>query len=278
MHLHFIDDSGTISPPHKITQQYFVLGGPVIPEEQWHNLETAHSKVCNDFDVRGEIKWRFFGQRHGCEDKGNTLSHLNISERDKLRTALLTALMTNESIKIIAVAIHLPTIYKSSDTKAPEQVHGIAHKSLMDLFQMYLHELSQDTGSMVNGMIISDHRNPIQDMVQRNLHQDILKANNITHLTYPNLIEGLFFCPSHHSIGIQFADLVSGAIFRHYEHQDDKWYNLLHNNFLETEKFADLRGVMKCKKEKDAESVDLSILPNLRRLTQSQRISKYKLE
>ena len=34
---------------------------------------------------------------------------------------------------------------------------------------------------------------------------------------FNNLIEGLFIAPSHLSVGIQFADLVAGAIFRKYE-------------------------------------------------------------
>jgi hypothetical protein len=50
---------------------------------------------------------------------------------------------------------------------------------------------------------------------------------------YPNLIEGLFFSPSHHSIGIQFADLISGAIFRNYEKQDDRWYKIIRKKLWE---------------------------------------------
>lgn len=83
MQLYFIDDSGSISPPNKIRQAHFVLGGLVVPEEQWHSLERIFFEICKTFNVRGEIKWRFFGQRRG-EDKENTLSHLSIAERDEL--------------------------------------------------------------------------------------------------------------------------------------------------------------------------------------------------
>ncbi|MEI8124925.1 MAG: DUF3800 domain-containing protein, partial [Parachlamydiaceae bacterium] len=41
------------------------------------------------------------------------------------------------------------------------------------------------------------------------------------------LIEGLFLAPSHLSVGIQFADMVVGAVFRKFEHQNDRWFNLL---------------------------------------------------
>lgn len=258
MHLHFTDDSGTILPPNRTDQKYFVLGGPVVPEEQWHNLEKEYSEICSHFAVKGEIKWRFFGQKEGFRDKGNTISHLNHHERDELRETLLRALVAHKSIKIINVVVHLPTIYQSPEYKIPEQVHGYAHKSLMDIFQLHLHDLSQQIGSAVYGMIISDHRNPIEDRAHRDLHRNILKTKDNTPITYPNLIEGLFFSPSDHSIGIQFADLVSGAIFRFYEHRDDRWYNLLRMNLWkpETKQSEGMLSKLGFRKEKDAESVE----------------------
>ncbi len=205
------------------------MAGPIIPEEQWRKLKEVFFEICDRFDVHGEIKWRFFGQRKGREDKENSLSHLSIHEKDKLREAFLSVLIANESIKIVIVVIHLPNIYKSSQIKKPEQVHAYAYESLIGLFQLHLQNLSQIIGSTVNGIVISDHRNPMQDAALRNLHMEILKSKSP--LSYPNLVEGLFFSPSHHSIGIQFADLISGSVFRHYQHGDSKWYNMLRKNF-----------------------------------------------
>ena len=88
MYLFFIDDSGTISPSDKINQEYFVLGGLSIPEEYWHHLEKDFSSICQTFEIKGEVKWRFFGQKRGREDRDNSLLHLNLPERDLLRGAL----------------------------------------------------------------------------------------------------------------------------------------------------------------------------------------------
>lgn len=255
MHLLCIDDSGTICPAHKITQDYFVLAGPIIPEEEWHNLKDIFFKICETFNVQGEIKWRFFGQRPGREDKKNTLSHLNTCERDKLREELLEALIAIKSIKIITVTLHQPTIYKSVQITMPEQAHAYVYKSLVSLFQMYLQGLSVTAGSKNYGLIISDHRNPMQDTALRNLHMEILKSD--TPVPYPNLIEGLFFSPSHHSIGIQFADLIAGAVFRHYQHGDSKYYNLLNRKVWEPSKKQTEELLLKLglRKVKDAESV-----------------------
>jgi hypothetical protein len=41
---------------------------------------------------------------------------------------------------------------------------------------------------------------------------------------YSNVIEGLFIAPSHLSVGIQFADLVAGAIFRKFKSKDERFY------------------------------------------------------
>ena len=256
MHLFFLDDSGTISPSNKITHNHFVLAGPIIPEDQWRNLQKIFFEICNQFNVQGEIKWRFFGQKRGCEDDENTLLHLNIDKRDELRKALLEALIANESIKILVVVVHLPTAYMDSTITKPEHIHDFAYKSLIELFQLHLQDLSQIIGSTVNGIIISDHRNPMQDTAQRNLHMEILRSKNNTRLTYPNLIEGLFFSPSHHSIGIQFADLISGAVFRYFEHQDARWYNLLRKKLWkpETKRSKGLMEILGYKK--DAESVE----------------------
>lgn len=85
MHLFFIDDAGSIPPGKKIANNHFVLGGLVIPEDEWHNLERDFSQITRSFRIEDEIKWRYFGQKKGREDRENSLSHLTIDERDILR-------------------------------------------------------------------------------------------------------------------------------------------------------------------------------------------------
>ncbi len=226
MHIFFIDEAGTIFHPDKLANNHFVLAGPIVPEEAWHDIVKGFTDTCKKWDVKGEIKWRFFGQMIGREDAQNTLTHLTLNDRDQLRRALLESLISNESVTIRAVVIHLPTLYKT--IKTAEQQHAYAYESLIELFQLHLQDLSENNSSKINGIIVSDHRNQHQDIEQRNLHMEILKNGR---MRYPNLIEGLFFSPSHHSIGIQMADLVSGAIFRFYEKQDDRWYTIIKRNF-----------------------------------------------
>ncbi len=41
------------------------------------------------------------------------------------------------------------------------------------------------------------------------------------------MIEGLFIAPSHYSVGIQFADLVAGAIYRRVEANDARFFDII---------------------------------------------------
>lgn len=280
MHLYFIDDSGTITPQSKMTQHYFVLGGLVVPEGRWRYLERTFFEICRTYNIRGEIKWRFFGQKPGREDKNNTLSHLSTPERDALRNTFLSALANDRSIKLIARVTHLPTIYSSLPGITSEEVHAMAYTDLISAYQSYLHRLSQVMHTTVNGIIISDHRNPLQDTALRNLHMEMLKSDQAETPKFPNLLEGLFFAPSHHSIGIQFADLVSGAVFRYYEHGDDRWYNLILEQFWNPSIQQDetLAQIMGDGKEKDAESMEPLGPTEPTYLTQSQRNPDYSSE
>lgn len=277
MHLFFIDEAGSISPGKKVPHNHFVLGGLVIPEDQWHNLEKDFSQITKYFRVVGEIKWRFFGQKKGHEDKANTLSHLAINERDRLRERLLTTLTKYQSIRIIACVTHLPTIHLRSTTASPEDVYFLTYKPLTVRFQYYLQDLSRKIGSKINGIIICDHRNPAQDRDLRKKHAGLLNANYGFRSRYDNLIEHLFLCPSHYSIGIQYADLISGALFRYFEHRDDRWYQLIESNFRRGEnEQTDGYGLVKIPKgdweENDAES---RVLPEPAIMTQSQRNPQY---
>lgn len=49
--------------------------------------------------------------------------------------------------------------------------------------------------------------------------------------SYKNLIEGVFIAPSHFSVGIQFADLIAGAVYRKFERQDNKFFDMIYPLF-----------------------------------------------
>jgi hypothetical protein len=43
----FVDESGTTPPLRKITPKYFIVGGVVIAEDQWHhNMAMIDGSIC----------------------------------------------------------------------------------------------------------------------------------------------------------------------------------------------------------------------------------------
>jgi hypothetical protein len=102
-----------------------------------------------------------------------------------------------------------------------------SYKILTERFQYFLQDLERTSGQRVNGLIICDHRNQHEDERLRALHQKLVNGTGSFTSNYANIIEGLFMAPSHYSIGIQFADLVAGAIYRLYEAHDDRFFQII---------------------------------------------------
>ncbi|WP_186378709.1 DUF3800 domain-containing protein [Sphingobium sp. B2] len=73
--------------------------------------------------------------------------------------------------------------------------------------------------------MIADHRGKAQDENLRSRHHNLIDGNAPVFSSYPNYIETLFLTPSHHSVGIQFADMVAGALGRKFNSTDDRFYN-----------------------------------------------------
>ena len=154
----------------------------------------------------------------------------------------------------------------------------MAYKPLTERFQYYLQDLSRASGATFNGILVCDHRNPRQDKLLRNFHQGLLKSNGRAVSKYSNLIETLFLAPSHQSIGLQYSDLVVGAILRFFEKGDEKWYSEIHKSIRRHPYSGKIDGYGLVKipsegwKENDAES-RTSLEPAI--LTQSQRKPEY---
>ncbi len=223
MQLLFIDESGTPPPPKNAEEVgYFVLGGVVVPEEVWVKLAADLKRIKQSYGINGELKWRYFAPDRG--GKLTSISHLDHASKEALRSDLYKALTAYRAVKIISVVTNAPAAYAKGYVDSPERMYWLAYKQLTERFQYYLQDLSRIIGHSVHGIVVCDNRGPKDDEKLRDLHATLMsgKADNISH--YPNVIEGLFIAPSHLSVGIQFADLVAGAIFRRFKAQDERFY------------------------------------------------------
>lgn len=220
MQILFADESGTPPPPGS-KDKYFVLGGVIIPAPKWKEIKCEFDEIKKQNNIKGEIKWRFFAPYNRDED--NSMIHLSKEERNDVRSKMFSILTSRPSIKIISVITSVKAAYGMHSIKNADDLYHLTYKPLTERFQYYLQDLERDSGQNSYGIIVCDHRDQKNDSRLQSLHQRLLNGNNKNYSSYQNLIEGLFVAPSHWSIGIQLADMVSGAVFRKFVY-DDGWY------------------------------------------------------
>lgn len=222
MHILFVDESGSPPEREKAAQQpFFVLGGIVIPEDIWAKMAGDLARLKAQFQVTGEIKWRHFAPDKG--GKPHPLSHLPGPAREELRTQLYQVIAKYKSVRLICVVTQTERAYEQAYITSGDDVYWYSYKQLSERFQYYLQDLERTVGQKLNGIVVCDHRGPKDDERLRELHHKLLSSTKTTISSYGNMIEGLFIAPSHLSVGIQFADMVAGAVFRAYKSEDKRF-------------------------------------------------------
>jgi hypothetical protein len=227
----FVDESGTPPPPSRQGEDsLFVLGGIVVPEDYWSKLAADLRRLKEHYSIEGEIKWRHFAVEKP-QGKQHSLSHLTSAHKEELRTKLYQTIGAYKSIRLICVATNASLAYRQPYIHNADDLYWYSYKQLTERFQYYLQDLQRTVGQHVNGIIVCDHRAPKDDIRLRELHQQLLDGNKWTYSSYQNLIEGLFIAPSHLSIGIQFADMVAGAVFRNFKAKDSRYFKQIEGSF-----------------------------------------------
>jgi hypothetical protein len=175
--------------------------------------------------IRGELKWRFFSPDN--DDARNPMRALTQEVRDDIRTEIYGILGAEKSVKTIAAVCSIEATYKMASVNDQQDIYNLAYKVLTERFQYYLQDLSRETERTAYGIIICDHRGKGDDKSLRAHHQMLVHSTAAFTSKYPNLIESVVLQPSNLSIGIQFADLVAGAVWRKFERDDDRWFAMM---------------------------------------------------
>jgi hypothetical protein len=230
MHILFVDESGSPPEADKAAQQpFFVLGGIVIPEDIWAKMAGDLSRLKVQYAIQGEIKWRYFAPDKG--GKPNALSHLTPAQKEALRTQLYDTIKRYKSVRLICVVANTALAYKTGYVKTGDDLYWYSYKQLTERFQYYMQDLERVVGQKLNGIVVCDHRGPKDDERLRELHHKLMNEKTGVISSYGNMIEGLFIAPSHLSVGIQFADMVAGAVFRAFKSSDKRFANQIHESF-----------------------------------------------
>lgn len=224
MHLLFVDESG--SPPKPTARSpkpYFVIAGVSMPDAQWPGISKELGELKARFSVRGEIKWRYFGTENN--DERNSLRRLSKQERDDFRHQMIQILTQRKSTRIIACVASVSAAYATGYVKDPSHLYEYTYKPVTERFQYMLQDLSRISGERHLGIVISDQRGPELDERLKKHHNKLLFSTSRNTTKYQDFVEGLFLTESHTSVGIQFADLVAGAIGRKFNSGDDRWFD-----------------------------------------------------
>src|SRR5260364_10236 len=246
MHILFVDESGTPPPHNKASEtHFFILGGIVILDSIWKKLAESLSAIKRQCKINGEIKWRYFApEKPGA--KPHSLSHLSIEQKEALRNWLYSVITAHKSIRLICVVVNVKKAYELTYVNNANDLYSLAYKQLTERFQYYVQDLERTVGQRIYGIIVCDHRAPRDDMRLRELHNRLMTNEYKGVTNYKNIIEGLFIAPSHLSVGIQFADMVAGAVFRAYNNKDTKFFNRIRDSFRTSEKgLIDGYGIVK---------------------------------
>jgi hypothetical protein len=183
MRLLFLDESGRIGE-----DRLFALGGVSVRAEDWQALQEGWLAPlrAHRWDPANEVKW------HGIRT-GLVPPALADAVVDGLARAPVTAWVVLLDLDAGAAQ---PEFFGT-----PERTYGTA---LMFVSERFHHLLDAEDEL---GLVLADQRHHEGDMSLRR-YFGALRETGTPYMRLDRIVEGLFLGPSHHSVGLQCADLV----------------------------------------------------------------------
>lgn len=228
MYLLFVDESGT-PPKPDAGLAYFVIAGLVIPEDRWLGMHDKLSGLKRAAHYRGEVKWRYFAPNN--TDPENPMLEWPQDRRNDFRRQVFSIITDTKSCKVIACVSESTTAFGLGNVNSQEDLYFRTYKPVTERFQYLLQDITRASGRDSYGLIVADHRGRGDDDRMRIQHERLIRETGQYTSNYANFIEGLFFAPSHMSLGVQLVDMVAGAIWRAQTHNDRAWYDTIRPAF-----------------------------------------------
>ncbi|CAG5069343.1 hypothetical protein DYBT9623_02079 [Dyadobacter sp. CECT 9623] len=216
MHLLYCDESGSAPDPN---QNHFVLSGISLFERQVFWLSNELDRIAERFDP-AEIP---DVELHGSPMMGGRGIWQPFTKADRIKAiedALHALAKSHPSNRIFACVVNKAKV-------SPFDPVEIAFEQVSSRFDHYLARLHKN-GDPQRGIIIFD----------KSTYETALQGLTTNFRTLGhrwgllrNLSEVPLFLNSKASRLIQLADLVSYAIFRHYERGDDQFFKIIADRF-----------------------------------------------
>ena len=245
MHLLFVDESGTPAKHGQDRPEYFVIAGLAIPASVWMPLHRRLHGLKVAWRYRGEIKWRYFAPSN--DDDANPMADWSFEKRCDFRTQVFKMLRDANGATVIACVSQAGPAFDLGIVNSQDDLYFRTYKPLTERFQYFLQEKSPPNGEPEYGMIIADQRGRGDDQRLREQHQRLTDTNAQYTSTYSNLIEGLFLTDSQMSTGIQLVDMIGGAIWRRFEHDDARCFDEIEPLFRRDQRSGKIDGYGICR-------------------------------
>lgn len=144
---------------------------------------------------------------------------------------MYSILTGRKAVKVISAVTSVGSAYAQPYVTTQEDLYHYTYKVVSERFQYFLQDVERTVGDKQHGIMVADHRGKAEDDGLRSRHHRLIDQQAPVFSNYQNYIETLFLTPSHHSVGIQFADMIAGAIGRKFNSNDTAFYDMIAPSF-----------------------------------------------
>jgi len=219
MHLLYVDESGSISDP---AQNYFVLAGVSVFERKTHWIEQSLNDIAIKFSPRDPHAVELHGSPMRSGREG--WKSFKLPDRiDAIKQALKSGICEHYPKGVCLFGV----VIRKQGLPGEDPVE-YAFEQLSSRFDLFLKRQHNKFSDPQRGIMLFDSSTTEQRI--QTLAREF-KYSGHTWGKTNNYAEVPVFLDSKASRLIQLADLVAYALFRHYEHNDSSFYNVIQNCF-----------------------------------------------
>ncbi len=217
MYILYVDDAGSVG---NHSERHFVLGGIALFERHVDHLERALNSVAQETGLPEPELLEF----HGNQMLPGTKKWRALRSREARREVICRALLTTSVLRgrwaLFGVVVNKAAV-------SPRDPVEFAFEQLCSRFDYFLGRQKQD-GSEQRGLVVLDRSTQetrLQDLATT-FRRDGHRWGKLR-----RIVDVPFFVDSRATRAIQFADLVTYAIWRRFEQGDDEFFNLIRHRF-----------------------------------------------
>lgn len=216
MYLLYLDDAGSVSSGR---ERHFILSGICLFERQVHFLNSKLDKLAEDIFPEDPRSLEFHGS-HMIPGKGFWRSIPKLDRRKHLRHALAAARALKGNWALFGVVV-------DKESVSPEDPVELAFEQLCSRFDAFLKREFR-RGNKQRGLMILD-----KSTRETRLQSLAVEFKDVGHRwgVMHSVADVPLFVDSQATRAIQYADLVSYALWQKFERGDDEFFRVIDDAF-----------------------------------------------